>query len=130
MPASALIESVEEVLRPLSYARNVAWWDSQVDASDENERRRAESELAFSDALADTALFAAIEEARSGSGDPLVDRQLDLLHDLMLPHQIPDSLRGRIVELESAVEARFSRHTGVSSPEPRSTTTRSSTSSA
>jgi peptidyl-dipeptidase A len=113
MPASALIESVEEVLRPLSYARNVAWWDSQVDASDENERRRAESELAFSDALADTARFAAIGEARSGSGDPLVGRQLDLLHDLMLPHQIPDSLRGRIVELESAVEARFSRHRGV-----------------
>jgi peptidyl-dipeptidase A len=31
----------------------------------------------------------------------------------MLPHQIPDSLRSRIVELEASVEARFSRHRGV-----------------
>jgi len=53
MQASALIDGVEEALRPLSYARNVAWWDSQLDASDENERRRAETEHAYSDALAD-----------------------------------------------------------------------------
>ena len=30
----------------------------------------------------------------------------------MLPHQIPDALRSRIVELEASVEARFSRHRG------------------
>jgi len=112
MPASALIDSVEEALRPLSYARNVAWWDSQVDASDENERRRAESELAYSDALSDRELFAAVEGAKSAA-DPVPARQLDLLHNLMLPHQIPDALRARIVELESAVEVRFSRHRGV-----------------
>jgi peptidyl-dipeptidase A len=32
---------------------------------------------------------------------------------MMLPHQILDSLRRRIVELEAAVEARFSRHRAV-----------------
>ena len=31
----------------------------------------------------------------------------------MLPHQVPESLRARIIELEAAVEARFSRHRGV-----------------
>ncbi|MGH3135899.1 MAG: M2 family metallopeptidase [Gaiellaceae bacterium] len=114
MPASALIDSVEDALRPLTYARNVAWWDSQVDASDENEQRRAETELDYSDALADRETFAAVDRARSaGATDPAVGRQLDLLHDLMLPHQVPDALRARIVELESAVEVRFSRHRGV-----------------
>ncbi len=113
MSAAALIDSLEDELRPLSHERNVAWWDSQVDASDENERRRAESELAYSDALADPEVFAAVEAARPAVTDPLLRRQLDLVHDLMLPHQIPDALRARIVELESAVEVRFSRHRGV-----------------
>ena len=109
----ALVESVEEVLRPLSHTRNVAWWESQVDASEATERRRSETELAYSDALADRALFAAVEKARRAGGDPLVHRRLDLLRNLMLPHQVPDALRARIVELESAVEVRFSRHRGV-----------------
>ena len=113
MPAAALVQSFEEALRPLSQARNVAWWDSQVDASEENERRRAESELSYSDALSDPEVFAAVGKARRADGDPLVHRQLDLMRHLMLPHQVPNALRARIVELESAVEARFSRHRGV-----------------
>jgi peptidyl-dipeptidase A len=35
------------------------------------------------------------------------------LHDLMLPRQVPSSLRERIVDLEAAVEARYARHRGV-----------------
>ncbi len=112
MHATALVDSVEEALQPLSHARNVAWWNSQVDASKDNEQRRAESELAYSDALADRELFAAVEGARSAAGDPVAERQLDLLHNLMLSRQIPDALRARIVDLESAVEVRFSRHRG------------------
>jgi peptidyl-dipeptidase A len=113
MEASVLIDTLEEGLRPLSHARNVAWWDSQVDASEENERRRAETEHAYSDALADRELFAAVGEARAACGDPVVGRQLDLVHDMMLPRQVPDALRARIVDLESAVDVRFSRHRGV-----------------
>ena len=113
MQASSLIDTVEEGLRPLSHARNVAWWDSQIDASEENERRRAETEHAYSDALADRELFAAVGEARAAGDDPVVGRQLDLLHGMMLSRQIPDALRARIVDLESAVDVRFSRHRGV-----------------
>ena len=111
--AVAIVESAEAALRPLDHARNLAWWDSQVDASDANERRRAETELAYSDALADRELFAAVEQAWSANTDSLVGRQLELLRNLMLPRQVPGALRGRIVELESAVETRFSRHRGV-----------------
>ncbi len=111
--AISLVAAAEEALRPLSHARNVAWWESQVDATEENERRRAETELAYSDRLADRDLFTAIETQRSKTGDPLVCRQLDLLHDLMLRHQVDDAIRARIVELESAVEVCFSRHRGV-----------------
>jgi peptidyl-dipeptidase A len=113
MPAAPLLDSAEEVLQPLSTARNLAWWESQADASREKERLRAQSELAYSDALADRELFDAVEGARAGNDDPLLRRQLDLLRNAMLPHQIADALRQTIVELESAVEATFSRHRGV-----------------
>jgi peptidyl-dipeptidase A len=108
--AAAIVGSVEEALRPLAHARNVAWWDSQVDA---NERRRADTELAYSDALADRELFAAVDAARSSDGDPVIGRQLELVRNLMLSRQVSDALRARVVELESAVEVRFSRHRGV-----------------
>jgi peptidyl-dipeptidase A len=106
----SLVGAAEERLRPLVVARNVAWWDSNVDANEENAKRRAESELAYSDALADRELFDQIEGALATGAD---GRSLELLRAMMLPHQIPDALRSRIVELEASVESRFSRHRGV-----------------
>lgn len=111
--ARGLADSAEELLRPLSRARNASWWDANVDATEENARRRAEAELAYTEALADTELFGAIEQARAAGGDELARRRLDLLHDAMLPHQVPRDLRERIVELETAVEVRFAAHRGV-----------------
>jgi peptidyl-dipeptidase A len=111
--ALSLVDAAEATLRPLEHDRNIALWNANVDAIEENEHRRAETELAYSDALADRELFAGIDAARSADGDSLVNRRLGVLHDLMLPHQVPDSLRARIVELEASVEVRFARHRGV-----------------
>jgi peptidyl-dipeptidase A len=108
----ALVEEAEELLRPLAHARNVAWWDANVDASEENERRRRGAELAYTGVLADRELYEALGRS-DGREDGLVGRRVELLRNLMLPHQVPDSLRERIVELESAVEGRFARHRGV-----------------
>jgi peptidyl-dipeptidase A len=104
---------LEERLKPLAHARNVAWWDSSVEATEENERRRAEAELAYSNALAEAELFTEVQAARRQDGDPLLRRRLDLLYNEMLPHQIPAALRERIVELEASVAVRFSRHRAV-----------------
>jgi peptidyl-dipeptidase A len=108
-----LVQETEAAIAPLARARNVAWWDVNVEANDATERRRAETELAYSNVLADTELFGAIERAREAGGNGTVGRRLGLLRDLMLPHQVPASLREPIVELEAAVQARFSRHRGV-----------------
>ncbi len=111
--AAGIAGEIESRLGPLTSARNTAWWDANVEATEENERRRTERELAFSNALADTEAFAAVEAARrNGAGSP-ERRRLDLLHDLMLRHQVPVSLRERIVELEASVGSRFVRHRGV-----------------
>ena len=109
----SVVCAAEERLQPLTLARNEAWWGVNVDATDESEQRRAETELAYSDALADRELFAELERVRSADGDLGSARSLELLRALMLPHQTADSLRSRIVELEASVEARFSRHRGV-----------------
>ncbi len=113
--ALAIVEEAEGRLAPLDQTRNVAWWDSQTAATEENAARRTKAEIAWSDTLADRELFAAVGRAREAAagahGD--VRRRLDLLHNLMLTHQVPDGLRSRIVELESSVDVRFSRHRGV-----------------
>ena len=111
--ALSLVHAAEELFRPLTLDRNIAWWNSNVDATDENTRRRADAELAFSDALADRELFEAIEGARGNGADSDRGRRLELLANAMRPHQIASSLRERIVELEASVETRFSRHRGI-----------------
>ncbi len=108
----ALVRSAEELIRPLSLERNLAWWAVNAEANEENERHRAETELSYSNLLADSELFSSIAGARENGADGLVRRRLDLLYDLMLPHQVPAALRERIVELEASVEARFSKHRG------------------
>jgi len=106
------MDEAEVRLAPLGRARNAAWWDANVEASEENERRRNETDLAYTDALADPDLYAALGRA-SADGDHLLGRRIELLRNLMLPHQVDASLRARILELEAAVEGRFARHRGV-----------------
>ena len=108
-PVGAAVER----LRPLAFELNLAWWSSNVEATDENARRRAEAELAYSDALADRELFAAVEVELGVDGVTRDRRSLELLYAQMLPHQVPTELRSRLVELASDVEARFSRHRAV-----------------
>jgi peptidyl-dipeptidase A len=111
--AAAVVREAERRLAPLSLASNLAWWDSQVAATEENAERRTRAELARSNALADAELYASVDAARRRGGNGFTGRQLELLRNLMLRHQVPDGLRLRIVELESSVDLRFSRHRGV-----------------
>jgi peptidyl-dipeptidase A len=109
---SALLAEAEGRLAPLSVARNLAWWESQVSATDENEERRTQAELAWSDALADGELLARVNRERERAAGGEEERELEILRNLMLPQQVPVELRARLVELESSVDVRFSRHRG------------------
>ncbi len=111
-PTDVVTRAVER-LRPLHHASSLAWWDANVSATEEHERRRVETELALSDALADPELFREVREARSNGAEGLVQRELELLHASLLPNQVPAELRHRIVELEAKVESTFAQHRGV-----------------
>ena len=82
--AARIALEAETRLAPLAAAANLGWWNSQVEATDENAEKRARVELAWSDALADRALFASVEEARRNGAAGQVRRRLDLLHNLMI----------------------------------------------
>jgi peptidyl-dipeptidase A len=111
--AADLVAACSATLQPLEAAANAAWWDANVDARDETQRRRADAELALSDALADPATFGAIRAARSEHRlDPLVARELDLLEQSFAPNQVDADLRREIVELQGDIESRFARHRG------------------
>ena len=62
--ATALADSIEQTLGPLALEANRAFWDANVDASEENERRQAETLLAYSSTLGDAELFADVDAAR------------------------------------------------------------------
>lgn len=113
MAGAEVVREAVARLRPLTVDANLAAWDANVDATPATEARRVETELALSDLLADAALFGELEAARAREPDPETGRQLDLLHDALLPHQVPAELRRRLIELEASVESRFVSHRGV-----------------
>jgi peptidyl-dipeptidase A len=113
--AAALVAELEDRLRPLVVAADEAWWNAAVDAGPDTERQRAETDLAVSDALADADAFAAVRGARSATNpvsDPLVARQIDVLHDWLAPNQAPAELRRAIIDLQVSVESEFAQHRG------------------
>jgi peptidyl-dipeptidase A len=111
--AEAVVASCGATLQPLETAANAAWWDANTDASDATQRRRADADIALSDALADADAFADVRAAQSESGiDPLVARQLEVLVQGYTPNQVAADLRREIVEVQSDIESRFARHRG------------------
>jgi peptidyl-dipeptidase A len=111
--AAQLVSALEQRVKPLEIELALAWWGANTNASPEAERRRAEADLAHRAALADADAFAAIRGALAGDGvEGGVRRQLEVLHDALAPHQVPDDLRRRLVELETDVEATYNTFRG------------------
>jgi peptidyl-dipeptidase A len=113
-----LLGAVSARLRPLEIDANQAWWLASTDVSDEHERRRVSTDIALRDALGDVTIFGQVRDAIAsdefvaGDVDPLVRRQLEVLHDRTLPQQVPADLRAEMVELEAEVDGTFNAFRG------------------
>jgi peptidyl-dipeptidase A len=112
--ADRLVALLEAKLRPLDTALAEAWWETNTHASHEAAERRERIELERRELLGDPDAFGAIEAARKKADqfEPLVARQLDVLHDAFAPQQIDADLRRRIVEVEVDVETMFNTFRG------------------
>ena len=113
MSAADIVADCGATLEPLEAAANSAWWNANVNASDETQAQRSAADVALSNALADPDAFAALRAAQAErNGDPLVARQLDLLLQGFMPNQVDADLRRETIELQSDIESRFARHRG------------------
>ena len=115
-PPADLVARIEAELRPLEVELAEAWWESNTRSSTAADVRRTAAELARRSYLADADTFAAVRAARDDlagdpAADPLLRRQLDVLHDAFVPHQVSADLRRAIVELETTVESTFNNIT-------------------
>src|SRR3954447_24677693 len=109
--AHDLVETLTDRLAPLDRELGLAWWEASTHASPEADERRATADLARRELLADHDAFAAVREHVSAADDggnadgDHTTRALEVLADLMLPHQVPADLSRALVELETAVDA-------------------------
>lgn len=111
--AGRLVDELVDRLRPVEVDLARAWWEASTRASDGANERKASLELKRRALLSDSQAFAAVCTAREhGEGDAVVARQLDLLHDAMVPNQVPEGLQRQIVELETEVESTFTSFRG------------------
>ena len=103
-----LVTTLEERFRSLETEFHEAYWRSQIEASPEADRRRAELELQLRRAKGDAEALAAVERALAGDiHDPILHRQLEVLRLSLLGNQMQDSHRATLVELSTEVESDY-----------------------
>lgn len=106
--AVKLVEATQEHWRALETRFHHAYWDSQIEASPDHDRLRAELELEVSRAKGDRDLYRAVLDALDARpGDPELARSLEVLRLSLSGNQMDDDLRTQIVELSSAIESDF-----------------------
>src|SRR5713226_5904616 len=105
MTAETIVDECTNRLEPLELASNQAWWAANIDATEENAQRRADADVAYSDALADPDAFAAIRRAlATHPTDPHLVRQLAVLEQTYAPQQVDANLRRRVIDLQTDIE--------------------------
>ena len=106
-----LVALLEERFRALEVEFNRAYWDSQVAATAENDRRRAELELELRRAKGDPDSLRSVEAALDEDlHEPLLRRQLEILRLSLMSNRMDDSMREELVQISSSVESDFATH--------------------
>ena len=108
VPAHKLAADLEARLSEVEIEFHRAYWDSQVDANETNERRRAELELELRRLKGDPDALTAVNAALDDQiYDPILRRQLEVIRLSLTGNQMAEDQRARLVELSSSVEGDF-----------------------
>ena len=112
--ARAIVEDAEERLAPLSLATGISRGGTRRSPRPRRTPTGGRVRRSPGPTRSPTGSCSAPSSGHAQPGRTATSgRRLELLRNLMLTHQVPDALRARIVELESSVDMRFSRHRGV-----------------
>ena len=104
----SLARRLGDAIEDLEVRFNLAYWDSQVEATPENDKRRADLELELRELLSDGEALEHVEAALSEEiHDPLVARELEVLRLRLRANQMSEAERTQIVELSTAIESEF-----------------------
>lgn len=103
-----MVEDLEEKIRSIEVEFHRAYWDSQIQASPANDSRRAELEIELRRLKGDKEALAAIDDALSTElHEPVLRRQLEVLHLSFTGNQMDEAQRAELVELATRVESDF-----------------------
>lgn len=85
-----------------------AYWEAQIEATADNDHRRADLELEVRKLKGDPQLYEKVSSALEEEiHDPLVKRQLEILHLSLTANQMNEEDRAELVQLASSIESQF-----------------------
>ena len=106
-----VVSSLTSRIQPLEIEFHRAYWESQIDATPETERVRAEREFALRSAKGDRAALAAVNDCLEHEiHDSVLRRQLQILRLSLTGNQMDEAQRRHIVEVSSSIESDFASH--------------------
>ncbi|QDV89392.1 Peptidase family M3 [Phycisphaerae bacterium RAS2] len=107
-----LLEAYVKKYKPLYIESATAWWEANTGGSDAAFKRKESAETALVELHADKAVFAQLKALKEGPamGDPVLQRQLDVMYRAHLPGQADPELQKKIVAIETQVEKLFNTH--------------------
>ena len=106
-----LVSSLETAFEKLETDFHQAYWESQVDATPENDRRRSELELEVRRVKGDPEALAQVNEALEEEiHEPVLKRQLEILRLSLTGNQMTEEQRSALVELSTAVESEYASY--------------------
>jgi peptidyl-dipeptidase A len=109
-----LVETLTERIEGLEIEFHRAYWDSQVRATPDNDKRRADLELELRRVKGDAEALRAVQAALdSDLHDPVLRRQLELLRLSLTGNRMEEPLRAEIVQLSTGIESDFANHRAV-----------------
>src|SRR5918998_66676 len=103
-----LAQRMEERFSELESEFHRAYWESQVNANPDSERRRSEAELALRRVKGDREAYEAVKEAlEEPLQEAVLRRPLEVLRRSLEGNQMHEEQRTRLVELASSIESDF-----------------------
>ena len=99
------VTSLQDRLSGLESEFHRAYWDSQIDATAETERRRTELEIELRRMKGDPEALEVVSAALEDTvHEPVLRRQLEVLHLSLTGNQMNEEQRLEMVTLSTAVE--------------------------
>ena len=106
-----LVLALESTFEKLETEFHEAYWESQISASPESNRRRAELELELRRIKGDPEALAQVRHALGEEiHEPILRRQLEVLRLSLTGNQMADEQRAILVETSTAVESDYAAY--------------------